>query len=180
MSTDINKLDVKGFNRPKPKKKKPKKKKKKVDEDGGEIEEQEEEPQEQEPQEPIVQPWKFNTKYNNVLIIDDMVDSLTSKELKILRYIFKMYGHYNLTVIFLTQSFTATDKFVRKCITNTVFMSLPDLQDLKMILKRYNPLPNLTEADLFHIYQQIKQADPYKSLHLDLKNPNLDYRCVAT
>ena len=123
--------------------------------------------------------WKFNKHFKNIVIIDDFVDSLTSKELKIIRFLFKMSRHYNITPMFLTQSFYSTDKFIRRCISNVVLCSVPDARDLKLVLRSYNTLPNITADDLFSIYNQLKQRNPFTALHLDLKNPDLTYRIRA-
>lgn len=120
--------------------------------------------------------WKINSKFKNLVIIDDMVESMSSKELKYLRYLFKMSRHLNITVLFLTQSFYSTDKFIRRCCSNIVLCSIPDIRDLKMILRSYQPLPDLSIDDLYFIYQQIKLKNQFTTMHLDLNNPDLKMR----
>lgn len=106
-----------------------------------------------------------------LVIWDDCVQDVDKKNLTKIKKYFTYGRKKGLTMMFLTQSYYSTDKFVRQQMNYLILTSIASNKDLKAILKEYS-LGDLTVDHLLEAYRHIKDND--KTNDLDFMKIALD------
>lgn len=98
-----------------------------------------------------------------LVIFDDCVNEIGKQNLTKIKDYFCYGRKKGLTIMFLTQSYYSTNKFVRQQMNNLMLTSVASNKDLKAILKEYS-LGTLTVDHLMRAYEFIKDNDTDNNL----------------
>ena len=106
---------------------------------------------------PQVETFPDNTDDNILFIFDDMVNEVDSKILKKFKNYFAFGRKKGLTLLFLTQSYFQTNKFLRDQMNYILLLSIKSEMDLHRIIKEYE-IPKITKEQVVNMFDEATQT----------------------
>jgi len=111
---------------------------------------------------------KFDKNLNNLIIIDDFVGDSTKNLKKISNYFIRSRT-FNTSIVFITQSYFEVPKIIRINTDYIVFKRTNDIDDLRMIIRKYF---KGEDDKIVNLYEKVMKLPGNENFILfDLKSP---------
>ena len=111
---------------------------------------------------------KFDKNVNNLIIIDDFVGDSTKNLKKISNYFIRSRT-FNTSIVFITQSYFEVPKIIRINTDYIVFKGTNDIDDLRMIIRKYF---KGEDDKIVNLYEKVMKLPGNENFILfDLKSP---------
>lgn len=118
---------------------------------------------------------EFNREINNLVIIDDFVSEKVSN-LKTIEDLFSRSRPFNVSVMFLSQSFFKIPKFIRQNADYIILKRINQKKDLKLIINEYFPDDQEKILQVYDKATHNNNNSDFVLLDCKTSNDNLRYR----